>query len=703
MTKMRENMPAILIGLAILFIAMIVFDWGMGIANRGRGTYTSSAVGEVNGEEISFQQFENVLQNMIEQYRANSKQDPDDQTTQQMRDQVWQSLVNQILIEQAAKKLGIMVTDQEIVDWVTNNPESLPDMIKRNFEDSTGQVNRQILQAALRSEDPKVQEFWKSVQEFLKEQRLQEKLTSRLYSAIRIPESTLRMQFAETNEKLDAGYVLFPPSILFPDSNIKVTGSEIRDYYSSHQDNYRTPPMRRLKFVIFPIAPSSADSSEVTTEMGRIDSLAKNGADFLELVKEYSETPFDDKFVSRGQLDPQIEAAAFAAEKGNVIGPITSSDGYHLIKIIDEQNGKDQFIHAAHILIRVLPGPDSTAAYTQAQNILKQARSGADFAALASEYSQDPGSASHGGDLGWFGKGMMVKPFEDACVKARVGQIVGPVRSQFGLHIIKVLGKDSRELNIADVKMSIKVSQQTKDDLKQHAEDFVYIAKQDGFDKAALTMSLNVRQTPPFQKGQFIPTVGSNEDLMKWTFDGSLGNISDVMTLGQGYGVFMISEVKEAGVTPLEQVSSQIEPTIRRQKQFDMAEAYAKQLRQKISASDSLDRLPQLDSRLRYGTTGAFTPSGYVPTVGRDFNFAAAATNLRVGQISEPFEGTNGVYMIQLLSSTGFDTTAYKIQRISIMQNLMQQAKQTIVNDWLQQLRANASIEDNRSKVLRQE
>jgi peptidyl-prolyl cis-trans isomerase D len=700
MTKMRDNMPAILIGLAVLFIAMIVFEWGMGITNRGN-EYTSTAVGKVNGEEITYQQFENILQNMVEQYKANSKQDPDDQTMEQIRDQVWQSLVNQMLIEQAAKKLGIVVTDQEIVDWVTNNPESLPDVIKKNFEDSTGQVNRQILEAALSSDRPEVQQFWKSVQDYLKEQRLQEKITSRLYSTIRIPESAMKMQFAQTSEKLDVGYVLFPPSLLYPDSSIKVTDSDIKDYYSSHQDNYRTQAMRRLKYVIFPIAPSAADSADVKNEMDRVASLAKSGTDFLELVKEYSENPYDDKFVSHGQMDPQVEEAAFAAKKGDVVGPLTTADGYHLIKVIDEQSGKNEYIHAAHILINVTPGPDSVMAYKQAQNILKEARSGADFATLATQYSQDPGSASRGGDLGWFGKGMMVKPFEDACFKAKVGQIVGPIRTQFGLHIIKVLGKDSRELKIADIKMSVKVSQQTKDDLKQHAEDFVYIAKQDGFDKAAATMSLTVRQTPPFTKGPFIPTIGSNEDLMKWTYDGSLGNISDVTKINQGYGVFLISEIKDAGVTPLDQVSAQIKSLVLKQKQFAMAESYANQLVKKISANDSLNHLLQFDPRLRYGTTGPFAPSGYVPNVGRDFNFVAAATNLHVGQVSKPFEGTNGVYIIQLLTSTGFDTTAYKIQRISIMQNMMQQEKQRIVSDWLQQLKDNASIEDNRSKIFR--
>lgn len=701
MTKMRENMPAILIGLAVLFIAMIVFEWGMGITNRGSGQYASSAVGKVNGEEITYQQFENVLQNMVDEYKANSKQDPDDQTMEQLRDQVWQSLVNQMLIEQAAKNLGIVVTDEEIVNWVTSNPESLPDMIKKNFEDSTGQINRQILEAALSSDRPEVQQFWKSVQDYLKQQRLQDKITSRLYSAIRIPESAMRMQFAQTNEKFDVGYILFPPSLLYPDSTIKVTDSEIKDYYSSHQDNYRTQATRRLKSVIFPIAPSTADSADVKNEMNRVASLARTGTDFLELVKEYSENPYDDKFVSHGQLDPQVEAAAFEAKKGDVIGPIVTADGYHLIKIIDEQDGKNEFVHASHILIHVVEGPDSTASYKQAQNILKEAKSGFDFASLASQYSQDPGSASRGGDLGWFGKGMMVKPFEDACIKAKAGQIIGPVKTQFGLHIIKVLGKDSRELKIADVKMGIKVSQQTKDDLKQHAEDFIYIEKQDGFDKAAATMNLDARQTPPFVKGQFIPTIGSNEDLMKWTFDGSLGKLSDVITLNQGYGVFMISEIKDAGVTPLEQVSAQIKSLVLKQKQFDLAESYANKLNKKISANDSLSHLQQFDSRLRYGTTGSFAASGYVPSVGQDFNFVAVATNLRPGQISKPFEGTNGVYIIQLLSSTGFDSTAYKIQRISIMQNMMQQERQRVVSDWVQQLKDNASIEDNREKIFR--
>ncbi len=695
-------MPAILIGLAILFIAMIVFDWGMDLSGRrGRGQYQSIPVGKINGEEITFQQFDNALQNAVQNYKTTSKQDPDDQVIAQLRDQVWDGLVDQTLVKQAAEKLGIVVTDQEIVNWVTNDPESLPDMIKKNFEDSTGQINRQILQAALESNNPQIQQFWNNVQDYLKEQRLQEKLASRLYSAIRIPESTLKMQFAQRNMKLTADYVMFPPEVIYPDSSIKPTESEMHDYYSSHQDDFKTQPTRRLKYVVFPIGPSAGDSSEIKTEIDRVASLANGGTDFLELVKDYSETPYDDKFVGHGQLDQQVEAQAFAGKKGDVIGPFLASDGYHLIKIMDEQQSKQEYVHAAHILMHVMPGPDSSSSYRAAESVLKQAKSGTDFASLAREYSQDPGSAQRGGDLGWFGKGMMVKPFEDACFKASVGQIVGPVRTQYGLHIIKILAKDSRELKIADVKMSIKVSQQTKDDLKQHAEDFIYLAKQDGFDKAVNTMNLTARQTPTFTKGRFIPGIGANEDIVNWAFSGSLGDMSDMTTIAQGSAVFMISEIKNAGVTPFEQVAAQIRNLIKKQKQFNVALSYADQLTKKLSPGDSVNRLLTLDSRLRNGVTQPFGPGEYVPGIGRDFSFAATAAQLNVGQMSKPVKGEAGVYVIQLMSKTPFDSTSYKIQRMSMMQQLIQQEKNSVVSEWLQQMKESASIEDNRAKIFR--
>ncbi len=700
MSKMRDNMPAILVGLAILFIAMIVFEWGMDITGRQSMQYTGNIVGKVNGQEITYQEFDKDMQSSVNQYKTETKQDPNETVMKQIRDEVWQGLVNQILIDQAAKKLGIFVTDQEIVNWVTQDPESLPDPIKRNFEDSTGHINRQLLQEALASNSPEVQQFWRSVQTYLKEQRLQEKLTGRLYAAVRIPEGEILSQYELNTEKFIAGYVSFPPQILFPDSSIHITENQMRDYYSSHENDFRTPATRQLKYVVFPIVPSRGDTSEVQSEMEQVAVQAQGGTNFLDLVKEYSETPYNDKFVGHGQMNPTVEDEAFSAKVGQVVGPFLASDGYHLIKVIAEQNGKNVYVHAAHILIPVTPGPDSVQSYKLADKILKEARSGANFAELAREYSQDPGSAQNGGDLGWFGKGMMVKPFEDAAFAAKVGQVVGPVRTQFGLHIIKVLGRDSRELKIADIKMSITPSQQTKDDIKQRAEDFIYIAKKDGFQTAANTIGKQINQTPPFEKGGYIPSVGSNKTLADWAFDGSLGGISQITNVSQGFGVFMISDVKDASVRPFKEVAAQIRSTLTRDKQFDEAVSYADQLRQTLAAGDSLSAMVKMDSRLHYSVTGQFGMSSYIPGIGRDYGFLAQASLLKPGQTSPAFKGSNSVYVMQLLSKAPFDSTAFKIQRMTIMQQLMQEQKSQIVNDWLLSLKNKAKIVDNRSKIF---
>lgn len=701
MSKMRDNMPAILIGLAILFVATIVFDWGMDITGRRSRGLNGNIVGKVNGEEITYQKFEQLLQRAVDDYKARTKQDPDDQVMSQLRDQVWDALVNQILVDQEARKLGIIVTDQEILDWVTNRPETLPDIIKKNFEDSTGHLNRQILQAALASNNPEVVQFWRNVQEYLKEQRLQDKLTGRLYSAVRIPPSELKMKFEQESIKANANYVLFDPNVLYTDSSANVTDSDVREYYSRHQNEFRTQPTRQLRYVVLPEVPSHADSVDVLNQINQAASLAKGGTDFLELVKEYSETPFSDTFVGRGQINPSIADKINDAKVGDVIGPFLAQDGYHLVKIIAEQKGKTEFVHAAHILIRIIPGPDSTLAYRQAATVLKEARNGANFAQLARQYSQDPGSAQNGGDLGWFSRGMMVKPFEDAAFKARAGQIVGPIRTQYGLHIIKVLGKDSRELKIADIKMSVKITQQTKDDLKQRGEDFIYLAKQDGFDRAAQTMNLQPRETPPFTRGNLIPGIGTNTNLINWAFKGSLGDISDVINTSQGYAVFMLTRVTDAGVRPLDQVSAQIKAKLIRERKMQMAQNYANSLLKKLGPKDSLKMLTQIDSRLVFANTGEFNPLIFVPGIGRDFNFMAQVYKLRPGQISKPFNGLRGVYIVQVLYKTPFDSTMFAVQRLTLMQQMMQEQKSRIVNDWIQHLKETASIEDNRSKFFR--
>jgi len=137
MAKMRDNLPAILLSLVILFLLTIVLDWGMDITGRHRSNgFAREPIGIVNGEEITYQEFNQALEFEIENFKQRTGNDPDDFMLEQLRNQVWEQLVTRKLIEQEIKKLNLTVTDEEITDWVLNSPETLPEPVKRNFVDS---------------------------------------------------------------------------------------------------------------------------------------------------------------------------------------------------------------------------------------------------------------------------------------------------------------------------------------------------------------------------------------------------------------------------------------------------------------------------------------------------------------------------------------------------------------------------------------
>src|SRR2546426_5276005 len=131
MNKMRDKTHIILIVLVLAFLATIVFDWGMGVL--GLKSTEVTQLGYVNGEPISSAEFENQVQFAVEQQKQQTGEDPDESLIQMMRDQVWDQLVTQHLAKQQIEKLGIKETDQEILNWVYNSPQTLPDVVKRNL------------------------------------------------------------------------------------------------------------------------------------------------------------------------------------------------------------------------------------------------------------------------------------------------------------------------------------------------------------------------------------------------------------------------------------------------------------------------------------------------------------------------------------------------------------------------------------------
>lgn len=698
MTQIRNNLTKAFAIFAAFFIVYIVLDWGMDITGRKHNEGSAEIVGMVNDTKINYREFSELLRQQTENIRKQSGNEVDEETERQIRTQVWNGLIQQALVEQELERLGITVTDNEIRDILLGpNP---PEMVANQFKDSTGVFNRAAYDRAVA--DPQNRSAWIQLEDQIRRQRRIEKLQSALFAAIRVSEGELRQRFADKTVTADAEYVLFDPNRFFPDSAIQVTDADIQKHYNENQEDFKVRAARKLKYVFFSLAPSATDSAAVIAEMNRNAEQAKVGSDFTELAKTYSEVPINDTvYVKHGELSKMKETAVFAAKKGQIIGPLQDFDGYHLIKIIDEKKGKTEFVRASHILLNLVSGPDSVAKIQKAKDLLKKAKSGANFGQLARENSDDFGSKVQDGDLGWTGKGGWVKPFEDAARKANVGDIVGPIRSQFGWHIIKVTGKDSRELKLVTLTMRVKASSQSADVAYQRAQDFAVLAKDEGFEKSAELSSYQVRETPEFTKSGFVPGIGVNDAVQNFAFGKKLNTVSEPMSVSSGIAVFKVSAITEEGVRPLEDVRLIVRSQVVRSKKMQKIREQVDAFYKTLGPTSDLMTAAQSLQNVTAQKTGSFKATDAPAGAGRDYAFIGTTFSLNAGRMSKPFEGSRGYYIIKLLSKTPFDSTQFTNERASLRDQILQEKRNRVFSEWLNALREKAAIEDHRDKFYR--
>ncbi|MDZ7361813.1 MAG: peptidylprolyl isomerase [candidate division KSB1 bacterium] len=355
---------------------------------------------------------------------------------------------------------------------------------------------------------------------------------------------------------------------------------------------------------------------------------------------------------------------------------------------------------------------DSDMVRSLAMEILQRAKSGEDFAELAQTYSEDEGNRDKGGDLGFFKRGQMVKPFEEAAFGANPGDIVGPVETTFGLHIIKVVAKKFEEpteenkkdknqkgeemVQASHVLLKFQPSRQTIEAARDSANYFAAAAKEAGWETALKSEKLTAQTSAPFAKGSgFVPGIGMKSSVSNFVFRSALGTISEVFDVPSGFMVLRVAEVQKERIRPLEEVQAQIENILRSEKLKEMAFEAAKAARAKLEGSMTLEDLAAQDS-LEIKTPEAFARSGFISGVGRDPNFIGTAFSLQPNQISPAVKGTRGAYLIQLLSIEPVNETDYQQQKEMIRSQLYDRARQNAFSQWYTDLKEKAKIKDYR-------
>jgi len=692
MANMRSLAPTFIIGVGVIFVLFMVISDSNIMEVFGLRTQN---IGSINGVKISYQDFNKAMETQRENLKQQNGKDVSDDESDQFRDQVWDSIIEKTIFEQEIKKLGITVSDEEIRDIILgSNP---PQFLKREFIDSTGKFNRQGYLRALY--DPSNAKPLLQAEDYVRQSILYEKFQSMLQASINISEAELRNNFIEQTTKINEQYCRVSLD-QFPDAGNNVSSEDLENYYNKHLNQFEVKAQRKLKYIMFPVAPSGEDSANIKMNLENIISQSKNDTtSFKTLVETFSSTPYSKDTLSISALPETGADQIMNAAPGSLVGPFVTFQGYKLYHVIAAVPSSENVIRASHILINQF-GDDAKNA-DEAMKIYKQLMSGADFASMAKQFSKDPGSASKGGDLGWFGKGRMVPEFEKVAFAGKIGVIQKPLKTNYGYHIIKVTGSSNKRYVVETILSPIKASAASKDQVLNNAKDFSYIANKDDFEKEAKLMKYKILETPQFTKEtQYIPGIGVSKNLIDFAFDNSLNTISDAIRVQNGYAVVKVSEIIKEGVKPLSDVKVQLKNLVTREKKYELAKNEIENIKSKINGD--LSKVSSVDQRVTLNQTGEFTPSGQIPGIGLDFNIAEKSIKLPLNVLSDPVKGNNGYYLIKVLSRTPFNDSAYSAQRNSIRDQILQQKKNTFLQDWMTKLKKDADIVDNRTQYFGQ-
>src|SRR5438445_1703318 len=354
MRAMRENAKWIFYILAVAFIGWLVFDVGMGIT--GRGNYGSSdVVLKVNGREVHLQEYDAARQAAFEQVRRQAGGRLTREEEQQVENQVVDELTQTLLLEQQYRKLGITVSDQELIQAAQSAPP--PEVMQSPEFQTNGQFDITKWQRYLGSaSDP---QLLHALESRYRQQIPQVKLAQYLTADIFVPDAKLWRIYRDQHESVSVAAVAIRASQL-PDQDAPVSDAELQQYYAAHKADFKRPATAFLSYIAQPRLPDAADSAAALARVRRVRDEIARGAKFEDVAKrESGDTASGSKGGDLGWIrrdEPGFEPAFVAAVQrlrpGALSPPVLSSFGYHLISVTAARGDS---VRVRHILIPIEP------------------------------------------------------------------------------------------------------------------------------------------------------------------------------------------------------------------------------------------------------------------------------------------------------------------------------------------------------------
>ncbi|MFC1538400.1 peptidyl-prolyl cis-trans isomerase, partial [Candidatus Latescibacterota bacterium] len=590
-------------------------QWGMDIGSRRPGGFSGTVVGSVNGTDINYELYNQIYESQLDMLGSQQRVTLDQ--TRMVHQEVWNYIVTNILVEQEIENLGITYSDNELLNYMLNNPVQGADQISIFQENEAFSIVKyqDFIANPQNLNDPNARQYIDMIETQAKNILPRNKLLESLQNSVIVTDFDVRQQWLIENEKRQIDYLFVSISGLLS-YNADISRDNALAYYEEHKEDYRHDEMRSLEGVFFSLTPTPEDTLEV---LGRAELLAE------------------------------------------------------------------------------------------------RAKSEEDFSELADSYSEDPGNdnmdaSKNGGELGFFGRNRMTKPFEDVAFALKPGEVSDPFMTQFGYHIVKVdsvkYTEDKSEIDQVKARhilLNIEPSAQTRDNISNRITAFTEsVTAGADFVIQARSDSLEVFVTPLFlEEATFIPNVGSSTEMLsKRAFMAKEGEVLPVYMTDDGYYVFRVTEIRKEGIPPFAEVQTRVRDDAESEARNEYAENYNATLVGHVNGGMSL--------REAVEAVGDSLVSAEVQTatVSRNFNIpglgvmnkliAQVFTLENVGDNTGTVEVENGNGVAVLLEKPPLDESMYEDEEGQIRARLTSDMTNSIMSRYINKLQEDAEITDDR-------
>ena len=574
--------------------------------------------------------------------------------TYQAQLQAYRSAYGGQMSEQLLKQLGV---EQQILQQMVDERAQLAEARRLSVSVSDAEVRERILSIPAFQEngafigDQRYQQLLRmqrppmTAAEFednVRRQLTVQKLRSSVTDWMSVTDKDLEQEYRRRNDKVKLAVVSLTADSFR--TQVTVGDGDIAGYFADHKDEFKIPEKRKIRYLLIDI---DALRAKVVVPPSEIERTYNNN------LEQYS-TP--------------------------------------------EQ------VRASHILLKT-EGKDDAAVKAKAEDILKQARAGADFAELAKKYSEDEASQKNGGDLDYFGRGRMVAEFDQAAFALEPGKISDLVKTQYGYHIIKVVDKKAATTRpLADVRQQIQDqlayerAQAQASDLAQALEK--EITKPSDLDRVAKEKGLTVQESGFFARDEPILGLGQSPEAASRAFEMKQGDVAGPLRASRGF-IFETMVAKQDPYVPkLDEVKERVREEVIKRKARDLSQQRAAEIALKLKNAPDFEKAAKA-SGLEAKTTELIARDSPIPDLGVAKAVEDAAFKLPVGGVSGPIATDNGTAIVKVLDKQEVTSADWANAKDRFREEVLTDWRNRFFGAYMVKAKQKMKIEVNRESLQR--